>query len=87
MKKAELTKRERILAALHLEETDRLCWSPLIDPYFINSLHLQNIHLDIIEAMRYIGNDIMERHVASPKVQMKNKMVSDLIEGEVICVC
>lgn len=75
--KQELTNRERIIATLHKKEVDRLCWSPLIDSYFINSLYLQNINMDIIEAMRYIGNDIMERHVASPLPVSKNVSVEE----------
>ncbi len=82
MKKKELTNRERILATLHRQEVDRLCWSPLIDPYFINSLYLQNIHMDIIEAMRYIGNDIIERHVSSPKVHLNNVSVEENISSD-----
>lgn len=72
MKHSQLTKRERILAALHYQPVDRLPWSPLIDDYFMRSLPLQGLHMEIIEAMRYIGNDIMERHVAGPLPEYKN---------------
>ncbi len=72
MKRPEMTNRERILNALNFRETDRLPWAPLIDGYFIQSLPLQNIHMDIIEAMRYIGCDIMERHVAKPVTEISN---------------
>lgn len=72
MTSLQLTKRERILNALHRREVDRMPWAPLIDDYFISSLPLQNIHMDIIEAMRYIGNDIMERHVCMPFTHTSN---------------
>ena len=72
MKHAQLTGRERILAALHYQPVDRLPWSPLIDDYFISSLPEQGMSMEIIQAMRYIGNDIMERHVASPLEKYTN---------------
>lgn len=64
MKHAQFTKRERIIRALHYQPVDRLPWSPLIEDYFISSLPGQGMPMETIEAMRYIGNDIMERHVA-----------------------
>ncbi|MBS6195724.1 MAG: hypothetical protein KH828_09105 [Clostridiales bacterium] len=67
-----MTNRERILAALNGKETDRLPWAPLIDGYFISSLPKQGLNMEIIEAMRYIGNDIIERHVGIPSHDMKN---------------
>lgn len=65
--KEQMSSRERLLAAIKSQPTDRLPWSPLIDPYFTQSLPLQGYNLEQIEAMRLIGNDIMERHVAGPK--------------------
>lgn len=72
MASKQFTNRERIIATLHKQETDRLCWSPLIDNYYISSLPLQNLHMDLIESMRYIGNDIIERHVEQPNVHHAN---------------
>lgn len=67
MDKMKMTGRERLLAALHGQETDRMPWAPLIDPYFISSLPEQGrADLDFIKATRYIGNDVLERHVAGP---------------------
>lgn len=71
----EMTNRERLLCCFNREETDRVPWSPLIDGYYISSLPEQNIHLDIIEAMRYIGCDIMERHVAMPQTTFENVVI------------
>ena len=82
MKNVYLTKRERLLNALHRREVDRMPWSPLIDGYFINSLPLQNIHMDIIEAMRFIGNDIMERHVAMPKTILNNVTIRNEVSSD-----
>lgn len=66
MQGIQMTKRERILSALHYQPVDRLPWSPLVDNYFISSLPSQGIYMQIIEAMRYIGCDIMERIPEAP---------------------
>ncbi|MBQ8952571.1 MAG: hypothetical protein IJ048_00515 [Clostridia bacterium] len=58
-----MTKRERITAALRRQEVDRLPWSPLIDDYFVRSLPEQGLHMDLLEVLRYLRCDIMERHV------------------------
>lgn len=58
----EMTSKERILASLRFEETDRLCFSPLADNYFASSLEKQGYEYDLIKALRYIGCDIIERH-------------------------
>ena len=58
----EMTSKERILASLAFEETDRLCYSPLADNYFASSLEKQGFEYDLIKALRYIGCDIIERH-------------------------
>lgn len=67
-----MTNRERIIAALRGKETDRLPFAPLICPYFINSLPLQGYNFDIFEAMKYIGIDIIERHVLADKSYTRN---------------
>lgn len=55
--------KERVLATLRGQETDRLCWSPLIDPYFTSSLPEQGYdELNIPDAARLVGADIIERH-------------------------
>jgi hypothetical protein len=58
----EMTSKERIIASLNFEETDRLCYSPLADNYFATSLPKQGYEYDLFKALRYIGCDIMERH-------------------------
>ncbi len=72
MSTAQMTKRERVLAALNNKDTDQMVWSPLIDPYFANSLPLQGFNFDVIDSMKYIGNDIILRHVCNPKPIVKN---------------
>ena len=67
-----MTNRERIIAALRGKETDRLPFSPLICPYFIKSLPLQGYNFDIFEVMKYIGIDIIERHVLADKSYTRN---------------
>lgn len=59
---AAMTKRERVLAALRGEQTDRISFSPLADNYFASSLPAQGHPHDLIRALRYIGCDIIERH-------------------------
>ena len=92
----EMTGRERILAALHGRETDRMVFSPLIDDYFISSLGQQGHAMDILQAMRYIGNDIMERHVgmvqtdwrkAERRREERNGEVYQVFETPVGSVC
>ena len=60
----EMTKRDRLIAALNRQQTDRVPWAPLIDDYFIRSLRDGGRQdAEIITVMREIGCDIMERHV------------------------
>ncbi|WMJ22744.1 uroporphyrinogen decarboxylase family protein [Paludicola sp. MB14-C6] len=83
MRFSEMSGRERIIAALQSKEVDRLPWAPLIDDYFINSLPAQNYNYNFIEACRYIGNDVIKRHVAEPLV--KNNNVERRIENKGNC--
>ncbi|MGD1995948.1 MAG: uroporphyrinogen decarboxylase family protein [Anaerolineae bacterium] len=58
-----MTGRERILATLRGEETDRLCWAPLVDAYFTSSLPEQGYEeLSVPDAVRLVGADVIERH-------------------------
>lgn len=58
-----MTGRERVMASLHGQECDRLCWSPLIDNYFTSSLPAQGFQrTDWQDAYRLVGADIIERH-------------------------
>ena len=55
--------RERVLATLRKQETDHLCWSPLIGPYFNRSLpEMGYDELGTPDAVRLVGGDIIERH-------------------------
>jgi uroporphyrinogen-III decarboxylase len=64
---AEMTSRERLWAALHSQETDRMPWAPLMDGYFTSSLPKQGHPDDLLYAAEYIGCDLLERHVAGPE--------------------
>lgn len=66
----QMSNRERLLAALHSKEVDRLPWSPLMDGYFTRSLPLQGRRDDLIEVAKDAGCDLMERHVANPSEHM-----------------
>lgn len=55
--------RERILASLRGQETDHLCWAPLIDAFFAASLPAQGYgELSVLDALRQTGSDILDRH-------------------------
>ena len=71
----EMSGRERLLAALRFQATDRMPWSPLIDDYFLTSLPKQGYAMELVEAMRYIGIDILERHVPAVKTIYQNGVV------------
>jgi len=63
-----MTGRERVMASLHGQECDRLCWSPLIDNYFTSSLASQGFQrTDWRDAYRLVVADIIERH--TPTIQ------------------
>jgi hypothetical protein len=64
----KMTGRERVLASLHGQECDQLCWSPLLDNYFTSSLPAQGFQrTDWQGAYRLVGADIIERH--TPTIQ------------------
>ena len=58
-----MTGRERLWKAFHFEQPDRLPFAPLIDEYFMTDLPRQGYDFDILQAMRYMGFDFLERHV------------------------
>ncbi|MGI5959335.1 MAG: uroporphyrinogen decarboxylase family protein [Massiliimalia sp.] len=82
---AQMTNRERLIAALHSQEVDRLPYAPLIDPYFVNSLPKQGFEADFVKACRMIGNDIMERHVAGPSSVIKGLNIREEKSGNKTC--
>jgi len=71
----EMSGRERLLSALRFQPTDIMPWSPLIDDYFITSLPKQGYTMELIEAMRFIGIDILERHVPAVREIYKNGVI------------
>lgn len=74
----EMTKRQRIMAAIQSEATDRLPWAPLIDDYFISSLRTkENPNAEIISVMRELDVDILERHVDCVNETMRNVEVRE----------
>jgi len=60
-----MNSKERLLAVLKGEKSDRIPWAPLIDGYFLSFLKEKNIEMNTVEALRYIGADILERHVTT----------------------
>ena len=67
-----MTKRERIIAALNRERTDRLPFVPLVDGYFVSSLPEQGLNMELIECLRMVGCDIIERHVPAVTLHYRN---------------
>jgi len=60
-----MNSKERLLAVLKGKKPDRIPWAPLIDGYFLSFLKEKNIEMNAVEALRYIGADILERHVTT----------------------
>src|SRR3990172_6983408 len=56
MSTEEMSRRERIMAALRGEEVDRVPWSPCLEGYFLGNV-------DQVDGFRRIGADAMLRHV------------------------
>ena len=64
-----MTGKERVVASLKGQECDHLCWAPVVDRYFTSSLPAQGYpEVDIPQAIRLMGADIIGRHV--PTVRM-----------------
>ena len=63
---AAMTSRQRILAALRRQPVDRLPFAPLLDYYTLKDMP-PDFPLDITEAARLLGCDLMLRHV--PAIQ------------------
>lgn len=61
-----MTSKERLLAVLKHKRPDRIPWSPCLDGYFTTSLP-KNLKMNVVETLRYIDADIMERHVPTFK--------------------
>ncbi|MGI6206869.1 MAG: uroporphyrinogen decarboxylase family protein [Anaerolineae bacterium] len=74
-----MTGRERLLAALHFEPTDRVPWAPLIDRYFTRSLPPDRA-MDVVESLRYIGADILERHTPTVRVSVPGVEREEVVE-------
>lgn len=79
-----MNRRERLLAALKGEEVDRIPWSPCMDAYFTSSLPEQGYHMDLLETLRFLRADIMERHVPIIKEKVENVTVREIKRGNTI---
>lgn len=77
-----MTSKERLLLALQRKETDRLPYAPLADNYFAASLPKQGFKYDLVEALKYIGCDIMLRHGPAYLPVYKCSVSVDTIEKE-----
>ncbi len=59
----EMTSKERILNAFAGRDTDQIVWAPIIDRYYTSSLKSKGSNAGVIETLRLIDADIIERHV------------------------
>jgi hypothetical protein len=75
--------RQRLLAALHHQPVDRLPWAPLFDAYFTDSLPPDQ-RMDVLEALRYVGADVLERHVPAIRVEHRDVYMRSLRRGDEI---
>ena len=67
-----MNSRERLTAALRGHPVDRLAWSPIIDGYYTSSLPAQGYNFDELACSRYIGADLLLRHVPYFKTIRQN---------------
>ncbi|MGI5957809.1 MAG: uroporphyrinogen decarboxylase family protein [Massiliimalia sp.] len=67
-----MTGRERLIAALNRKPVDRIPWSLCMDAYYTSSLVEQGFSMNLLETLRYLRNDIMERHVPTYQTIYKN---------------
>ena len=81
---SQMTRRERLLAALRGEDVDRIPWSPCMDAYFTSSLPEQGYNMDLIETLRFLRCDIMERHVPILEAVYDNVSFREIIRGDTI---
>jgi len=58
-----MNSKERLLSVFKGVRPDRIPWAPLIDGYFLSSLKEKKLEMNSVEVLRYIGADILERHV------------------------
>lgn len=63
-----MNSRERLMAVFKGECPGRIPWAPLVDGYFTSSLKEQGMEeMNVVDTLRYIGADILERHVPTVK--------------------
>ncbi len=72
------------MAALRGEEVDRIPWSPCMDGYYTSSLPEQGYNMDLIETLRFLRSDIMERHVPIVEAVCSQVSVREVSRGDTI---
>ena len=87
--KAEMTGKERILAALRRQPVDRVPWVPLIVPYTIAGFPKETPHR-VAEAQRAVGCDIWTQAVVDriglwlPEGKSKIKQIKYFVDGDMV---
>ena len=87
--KAEMTGKERILAALRKQPVDRIPWVPLLVPYTIAGFPKEAPHR-VAEAQRAVGCDIWTQTIADriglwmPKPGSKIGKILYFVDGDVV---
>ena len=85
-----LSSRQRVTNALYGRETDRMPWAPLIDGYYIAYMRSIGRRMDVVECVKEIGADIIERHIPcfryeySGGVERKESVNGDMVYTEII---
>ena len=87
--KAEMTGRERILAALRRQPVDRIPWVPLLMPYTIAGFPMEMPHL-VVDAQRAVGCDIWTQALVDriglwmPKSDSNIKNIRYFQDGDIV---
>ena len=55
-----------------------------MDGYYTSSLPAQGYSMDLIETLRFLRSDIMERHVPMVREKVKNLSVREIVKGDTI---
>ena len=69
-----MTSRERILSVFARQTPDRIPWAPVIDGYYTSYLEKLGKPMNVVETLRFIGADIIERHVPACQVKYHDQV-------------
>lgn len=70
----QMTSKQRILNTFAHKETDRIPWAPLVDSYYTEYLKNIGMDMNVVQTLRCIGADIIERHIPACRVSYKGNI-------------